>query len=89
MISVQCFFSVHQNAAQNAIEQQKNTNAHTAKIISDTSFESGMSEDYAIPPDALSQHDSAYLDASLPSILLRASYVDSPSKKMEPLEKVN
>lgn len=66
----------------------KTKNAHTAKIISDISFESGMSEDYAIPPDALSQADSTYMDASLPSILLRTSYVDSPNKKMESLEKV-
>ncbi|XP_031629061.1 uncharacterized protein CG43867 isoform X3 [Contarinia nasturtii] len=57
------------------------------RVISDTSFESGMSEDYAIPPDALSQADSTYMDASLPSILLRSSYVDSPNKKMESLEK--
>ena len=48
-----------------------------------------MSEDYAIPPDALSQADSTYMDASLPSILMRSSYVDSPNKKMESLEKVN
>lgn len=47
-----------------------------------------MSEDYAIPPDALSQADSTYMDASLPSILMRSSYVDSPNKKMESLEKV-
>ncbi|XP_055323224.1 uncharacterized protein CG43867 isoform X8 [Sitodiplosis mosellana] len=47
----------------------------------------GMSEDYAIPPDALSQADSTYMDASLPSILMRSSYVDSPNKKMESLEK--
>lgn len=58
-------------------------------VISDTSFESGMSEDYAIPPDAMSQIDSTYMDASLPSLLMRSSYVDSPSKKMESLEKVN
>lgn len=65
------------------------TIARKAKIISDTSFESGMSEDYAIPPDALSQNESTYMDASLPSILLRTSYVDSPNKKMETLEKVS
>lgn len=58
-------------------------------VISDTSFESGLSEDYAIPPDALSQADSTYMDASIPSILMRSSYVDSPNKKMESLEKVS
>lgn len=47
-----------------------------------------MSEDYAIPPDAVSQVDSTYMDASMPSLLMRSSYVDSPNKKMESLEKV-
>ena len=40
--------------------------------------------DYAIPPDALSHCESMH--ASLPS-MLRASYIDSPIKKMETLEK--
>lgn len=40
--------------------------------------------DYAIPPDALSHCESMH--ASLPSIM-RASYIDSPNKKMETLEK--
>lgn len=61
----------------------------TPIVISDTSFESGMSEDYAIPPDALSQADSTYMEASIPSILMRTSYIDSPNKKMESLEKVD
>lgn len=62
---------------------------NTLIVISDTSFESGLSEDYAIPPDAVSQADSiSYMDASIPSILMRSSYVDSPNKKMECLEKV-
>ena len=58
------------------------------KVISDTSFESGMSDDYAIPPDALSQSESTCMDASMPSLLMRTSYADSPNKKMESLEKV-
>lgn len=57
------------------------------KVISETSFESGMSDDYAIPPDALSQAESSCIDASMPSFMMRASYADSP-KKMESLEKV-
>lgn len=73
----------------NHSKQKKTHTKHTPIVISDTSFESGMSEDYAIPPDALSQADSTYMDASLPSILMRSSYVDSPNKKMESLEKVN
>lgn len=40
--------------------------------------------DYAIPPDALSNCESMH--ASLPS-MMRASYIDSPNKKMETLEK--
>ncbi|XP_072392658.1 uncharacterized protein CG43867-like isoform X6 [Diabrotica undecimpunctata] len=51
--------------------------------VSDTSFESGMSDDYAVPPDALSC-DTTSLESSL---LLRASsYLDSP-KRIESLEK--
>ncbi|CAG9859770.1 unnamed protein product [Phyllotreta striolata] len=49
----------------------------------DTSFESGMSDDYAVPPDALSC-DTTSLESSM---LLRASsYLDSP-KRIESLEK--
>lgn len=40
--------------------------------------------DYAIPPDALSNFES--MQVSLPSIM-RASYIDSPNKKMDTLEK--
>ncbi|XP_044747899.1 uncharacterized protein CG43867 isoform X7 [Coccinella septempunctata] len=50
--------------------------------VSDTSFESGMSDDYAVPPDALSC-DTASLESSM---LLRTSYLDSP-KRLESLEK--
>lgn len=62
--------------------------SHGFVVISNRSFESGISEDYAIPPDALSQIDSTYLDASLPSLHMRTSYADSPYKKLEPMEKV-
>lgn len=55
----------------------------------DTSFESGVSEDYAIPPDALSQVDSSYMDASMPTLPLRTPYTESPHKKADSLEKVN
>ncbi|XP_049826085.1 uncharacterized protein CG43867 isoform X7 [Aethina tumida] len=50
--------------------------------VSDTSFESGMSDDYAVPPDALSC-DTTSIESSM---LLRASYLDSP-KRIESLEK--
>ncbi|XP_055915617.1 uncharacterized protein CG43867 isoform X3 [Eupeodes corollae] len=55
------------------------------RVISDISFESGLSDDYAIPPDAVSE--STCMDASMPSLLMRASYVDSPNRKLESLEK--
>ncbi|XP_018797059.1 PREDICTED: uncharacterized protein CG43867 isoform X1 [Bactrocera latifrons] len=55
-------------------------------VISDISFESGLSDDYALPPDAVSE--STCMDASMPSLLMRQSYVDSPSKKLESLEKM-
>lgn len=51
------------------------------------SFESGLSDDYAIPPDAVSTVENTCMDASMPSLLMRTSYADSP-KKMETLEKV-
>ncbi|EEB20222.1 conserved hypothetical protein [Pediculus humanus corporis] len=54
----------------------------------DTSFESGTSDDYAIPPDAVSS-TSASFESSIPSILVRSSYMDSPTKTkgIESLEK--
>lgn len=55
-------------------------------VVSDTSFESGLSDDYAIPPDALS-YDATTCDASMPSLLVRASYADSP-RRTESLEKI-
>ncbi|XP_065095490.1 uncharacterized protein CG43867 isoform X8 [Ochlerotatus camptorhynchus] len=58
-----------------------------ARVISEMSFESGLSDDYAIPPDAVSAVDTTCMDASMPSLLMRTSYADSP-KKMETLEKV-
>ncbi|XP_060531938.1 uncharacterized protein CG43867 isoform X3 [Cylas formicarius] len=50
--------------------------------VSDTSFESGMSDDYAVPPDALSC-DTTSLESSM---MLRTSFLDSP-KRIESLEK--
>ncbi|KAL0266885.1 UNVERIFIED_CONTAM: hypothetical protein PYX00_009315 [Menopon gallinae] len=54
----------------------------------DTSFESGTSDDYAIPPDAISSTSISF-ESSLPSLLVRSSYLDSPSKTKgtESLEK--
>ncbi|ALC48289.1 CG43867 [Drosophila busckii] len=46
----------------------------------------GLSDDYALPPDAVSE--TTCMDASMPSLLMRQSYVDSPSKKLESLEKM-
>ncbi|XP_033611575.1 uncharacterized protein CG43867 isoform X4 [Cryptotermes secundus] len=58
----------------------------------DTSFESGMSDDYAVPPDALSccGADTTSIESSMPSLLMRvSSYLDSPNKRVpgESLEK--
>lgn len=48
-----------------------------------------MSDDYAIPPDAQSQSETTCgMDASMPSLLMRTSYADSPNRKMESLEKI-
>ncbi|XP_050082258.1 uncharacterized protein CG43867 isoform X3 [Anopheles aquasalis] len=58
------------------------------RVMSELSFESGLSDDYAIPPDAVSTIDTTCMDASMPSLLMRTSYADSPNKKMETLEKV-
>lgn len=60
--------------------------------MTDTSFESGMSDDYAVPPDALSccGADTTSIESSMPSLLMRvSSYLDSPSKRVagESLEK--
>nr|CAD7446613.1 unnamed protein product [Timema bartmani] len=58
-------------------------------MVPDMSFESGMSDDYAIPPDALSC-DSTSIESSMPSLLMRvSSYLDSPNKRVagESLEK--
>lgn len=60
--------------------------------MADTSFESGMSDDYAVPPDALSccGADTTSIESSMPSLLMRvSSYLDSPNKRVagESLEK--
>lgn len=60
--------------------------------VTDTSFESGMSDDYAVPPDALSccAADTTSIESSMPSLLMRvSSYLDSPNKRVagESLEK--
>lgn len=60
--------------------------------MTDTSFESGMSDDYAVPPDALSccGADTTSIESSMPSLLMRvSSYLDSPNKRVagESLEK--
>ncbi|XP_049312430.1 uncharacterized protein CG43867 isoform X10 [Bactrocera dorsalis] len=61
-------------AKRSGSESPKNTKAR------------GLSDDYALPPDAVSE--STCMDASMPSLLMRQSYVDSPSKKIESLEKM-
>jgi hypothetical protein len=51
-----------------------------------------MSDDYAVPPDALSccGADTTSIESSMPSLLMRvSSYLDSPNKRVpgESLEK--
>ncbi|XP_034672151.1 uncharacterized protein CG43867 isoform X3 [Drosophila subobscura] len=72
--------------APRCIASASSTQHMRGTVISDLSFESGLSDDYALPPDAVSE--STCMDASMPSLLMRASYVDSPSKKIESLEKM-
>lgn len=46
-----------------------------------------MSDDYAIPPDAMSC-DTTSIESSMPSLLMRVSaFMDSPNKRIESLEK--
>lgn len=54
-----------------------NNNNHNNKEVL---FES-ETMDYAIPPDALSTNDILAMHTSLPSTMMRASYIDSPNRK--------
>ncbi|XP_035729836.1 uncharacterized protein CG43867-like isoform X2 [Vespa mandarinia] len=62
--------------------KRSSSGSPSKSVKRDTSLESGLSEDYAIPPDALS---STSLESSMPSLLMRVSG-ESP-KKQESLEK--
>ncbi|XP_046750432.1 uncharacterized protein CG43867 isoform X5 [Diprion similis] len=62
--------------------KRSSSGSPSKSVKRDTSLESGLSEDYAIPPDALS---STSLESSMPSLLIRASG-ESP-KRLESLEK--
>lgn len=42
-------------------------------FFADTSLESGLSEDYAIPPDAFSGCETSSIESSMPSLLMRVS----------------
>lgn len=54
---------------------------HNSSNIKEVLFES-ETMDYAIPPDALSANNEILsMHASLPSTILRASYIDSPNRK--------
>ncbi|XP_025160346.1 uncharacterized protein CG43867 isoform X2 [Harpegnathos saltator] len=61
---------------------KRSSSGSPSKSVKHTSLESGLSEDYAIPPDALS---STSLESSMPSLLMRVSG-ESP-KRQESLEK--
>ncbi|XP_023289839.1 uncharacterized protein CG43867 isoform X5 [Orussus abietinus] len=62
--------------------KRSSSGSPSKSVKRDTSLESGLSEDYAIPPDALS---STSLESSMPSLLMRVSG-ESP-KRLESLEK--
>ncbi|KAG6796881.1 hypothetical protein HZU73_07867 [Apis mellifera caucasica] len=62
--------------------KRSSSGSPSKSVKRDTSLESGLSEDYAIPPDALS---STSLESSMPSLLMRVSG-ESP-KRQESLEK--
>lgn len=53
-----------------------------------------MSDDYAIPPDAIPtavpepSNAAVHMNMSMQSLLMRSSFADSPSKKVETLEKM-
>ncbi|XP_031776947.1 uncharacterized protein CG43867 isoform X3 [Nasonia vitripennis] len=62
--------------------KRSSSGSPSKSVKRDASLESGLSEDYAIPPDALS---STSLESSMPSLLMRVSG-ESP-KRLESLEK--
>ncbi|KAK9307011.1 hypothetical protein QLX08_002604 [Tetragonisca angustula] len=62
--------------------KRSSSGSPSKSVKRDTSLESGLSEDYAIPPDALS---STSFESSMPSLLMRVSG-ESP-KRQESLEK--
>lgn len=70
----------HQSVgADSADSPQTKHNNHINSNNKEVLFES-ETMDYAIPPDALS-NDALSMHASLPSTMMRASYIDSPNKK--------
>ncbi|XP_074111373.1 uncharacterized protein CG43867 isoform X2 [Cotesia typhae] len=62
--------------------KRSSSGSPSKSVKRDISLESGLSEDYAIPPDALS---STSIESSMPSLLMRVAG-ESP-KKLESLEK--
>lgn len=67
--------SVGADSADSPHTKHNNNNINNKEVL----FES-ETMDYAIPPDALS-NDALSMHASLPSTMMRASYIDSPNKK--------
>ncbi|XP_046382604.1 uncharacterized protein CG43867 isoform X5 [Ischnura elegans] len=65
---------------------KRSSSSPSKSLRRDTSLESGMSDDYAIPPDAFSCETTS-IESSMPSLALRTSlYTDTPKK--ESLEKM-
>ncbi|XP_052123012.1 uncharacterized protein CG43867 isoform X4 [Frankliniella occidentalis] len=53
--------------------KQSSSGSPSKSIRRDTSLESGLSEDYAIPPDAFSGCETSSIESSMPSLLMRVS----------------
>lgn len=63
--------------------KQSSSCSPSKSIRRDTSLESGLSEDYAIPPDAFSGCETSSIDSSMPSLLMRvSSYADNSMGKI-------
>ncbi|XP_034239350.1 uncharacterized protein CG43867 isoform X3 [Thrips palmi] len=63
--------------------KQSSSCSPSKSIRRDTSLESGLSEDYAIPPDAFSGCETSSIDSSMPSLLMRvSSYADNTLGKI-------
>ncbi|KAJ1528437.1 hypothetical protein ONE63_006849 [Megalurothrips usitatus] len=65
--------------------KQSSSGSPSKSMRRDTSLESGLSEDYAIPPDAFSGCETSSIESSMPSLLMRvSSYAENSIKVQQP-----